>query len=130
MKGKEVLGRNPLESHLTPMPVPSQPVLCALSSSSRYPNCLPSLCQLPRSLASYESEYCVKYWGSKRRTQEDKTMSSPLTSSTLAGVKILCMLCRIGLGWARFFWVIPSQTSAENAVLLSKCVGTAGYWYV
>lgn len=37
---------------------------------------------------------------------------------------------RAGLGCAVFFGGIPRETSVENAVLLSKCVGIAGYRYV
>lgn len=60
-------------------------------------------------------------------------LSSPFPSSSLAGVRI-CAQCRIGLGQIVLSntktRLVLLKTIFENAVLLSRCVGIAGSWYV
>lgn len=56
---------------------------------------------------------CMKYWGKRRSTsgQVDKTFQPfPLLYACCSeDLKILCVLCRTGLGWARLFWCCQAR---------------------
>lgn len=135
MKVSEVLGKKPLLrsslSSLTALPVPRQSVFCAPRAAvgtklpvrhTMNPKQMSLSFPLFFSFVLVEGRkgMCVKSWGRKRNssTQENSNVFSPFPF-TLVGVKLLCLIRSTRLGWDWPFFVIPSQASGENVMLLS-----------